>query len=149
MKCDFIKQNRGFSLIELIAVMAIIAVLTGVLLPNYMGARERAKDAQKIQELSTIKNALRLYYNDKQAYPTGTGSTLGAGFSTYLPQISSIGHTYYQVNNGDGFQLCVGVEAMASGADTESQVKCGIGSSNVCNLAVGVTARGVYSVCAN
>ena len=143
------KSRAGFSLIELLAVMAIIAVLTGILLPNYMGARERARDAKKMQELNTIKTALRMYYNDNQNYPAGSGVTLGTGFTGYMPTVLSIGHTYYRINSGDGFQLCAKMESLAGDADTESQVKCGIGSTNVCNLSVGVTAKGIYAICAN
>jgi len=41
-------------------------VLTTVLVMNFVGTRERSRDAQKIQDLNSLKNALRMYYNDNQ-----------------------------------------------------------------------------------
>lgn len=71
-----ITSHPGFTLIELLVVIAIIALMIGIALPNFVGARERARDSKKKQELQQVKNALRLYYNDYQQYP-GTSSSSG------------------------------------------------------------------------
>src|SRR3989304_4722403 len=67
------KMKKGFSLIELLVVITIIAALVAVALPNFLGARQRARDAKKKAELRELKSALRLYYNDFNSYPGGTG----------------------------------------------------------------------------
>lgn len=67
----------GFSLIELLVVIAITAVLTAVALPNFLSARERARDAKKKEEMSEMKNALRMYYNDHQIYPPSASGGIG------------------------------------------------------------------------
>jgi prepilin-type N-terminal cleavage/methylation domain-containing protein len=141
---------KGFTLVELLVSISIIAVLTAILLPNFMGARERARDSAKIQELYAIKNGLRAYYNDVQAYPTGSGVVLdAAGMGQYIPNVSSIGHTYYQTSGGEAFELCVGLEAGAGDEDINSQVKCGIGTTNVCGIAAGIgnTRNNIFVVC--
>lgn len=147
-----IKKN-GFSLIELLVVISIISVLSAVLVSNFMGMRERARDAQKIEDLYAIKNALRLYYNDKQTYPGGVDNSpydlTTEMSSVYMPSISGIGYTYVRTNNGDGFNLCVGLEAGAADDDVNSQVKCGAFNSGVCNLGVGVTMDKFFVVCGN
>lgn len=126
------QQNKlkfGFSLIELLVVISIIGVLSAVLVANFMGARERARDAQKIQDLTSLKNALRMYYNDNQTYPIGVNCTscltsfLGA---SYMPSISEVGYTYSQTDSGDGFWAIVGLEAGAGDEDINSQTKCGL-----------------------
>jgi general secretion pathway protein G len=66
---DTYMKQKGFSLIELLVAIAIIAVLMALAVPNYLGARERARDSKKKSELSQLKTALRLYYNDYQRYP--------------------------------------------------------------------------------
>lgn len=143
-------MKRAFTLVELLVSISIIAVLSAILLPNFMGARERARDAAKIQELFALKNGLRAYYNDIQAYPTGTGVVLNAaGMSQYVPGVSSIGHTYYQTNRGDGFNLCVGLEAGAGDDDINSQIKCGIGTTGVCGRGIGVSTDKLYVICGN
>src|SRR5260221_5566566 len=61
--------KRGFTLIELLVVIAIIAILVAFVVSNFLGARQRAKDAKKKVELQQLKSALRLYYNDYSLYP--------------------------------------------------------------------------------
>lgn len=67
-------NKRGFTLIELLVAIAIIASILAAAIPNFLGARERAKDAKKKAELNQVKAALRLYYNDYQKYPADGGS---------------------------------------------------------------------------
>ncbi len=125
------RQNEGFSLVELLVVISIIGVLSAVLMANFMGARERARDAQKIQDLYAIKNALRMYYNDNQSYPIGPSLdilTVGASYVTSLVGVS--GYTYTQTSSGDGFVLKVGLEAGAGNEDIDSQLKCGVGATD-------------------
>lgn len=141
--------KRGFTLIELLVAISIIATLTAILLPNFMGARERAKDAQKIMDLESLKNGLRLYYNDNQTYPVGDGVVLGNEMSQYVPDVLQIGHTYYQTKNGDGFNLCVGLESGVGDDDINSQKKCGSDTIGVCGGEIGATVDKVFVVCAN
>lgn len=138
-------NNQGFSLIELLVVISIIGVLSAILIMNLVGARERSRDAQKIQNLNSIKNALRMYYNDYQAYPSPgvsctNGCINGIG-STYLSGISNVGYTYTAAADGNGFILITGLEIGAGDDDVNSQLNCGID--------VGSTKDKVYAVCAN
>lgn len=138
----------GFTLVELLVAIAIIATLSAILLPNFMGAREKAKDAQKIQDMSAMKNALRMYYNDFQAYPTGTETTLGTGFSGYMATDIGFTYDYWQTNSGDGFELCFNLDAGQGDDDVASQLKCGAMTTGTCGLGVGVTVDKLFVVCA-
>lgn len=84
-------KRKGFSLIELLVVITIIAALVGVALPNFLGARQRAKDAKKKAELGQLRNALRLYYNDFNSYPTGTGYYINGCGATGTSQCAHAG----------------------------------------------------------
>jgi prepilin-type N-terminal cleavage/methylation domain-containing protein len=65
--------KKGFTLVELLVVISIIAIIIGVTMSNLVGARSRARDAVRKQNVSELRNALRLYYNDYQTYPTSNG----------------------------------------------------------------------------
>ena len=117
------EKKWGFSLVELLVVISIIAVLTSVLVANFMGMRERARDAQKIQDLNAIKSALRMYYNDKQSYPLTSVSLTTALVPTYIASV--LGSTTY-TSTGDEFKLSIVLETGAGDEDINSQAGCGI-----------------------
>lgn len=142
-------MKRGFTLVELLVTIAIIATLTAILLPNFMGARQKATDSQKIQDMNSIKSALRLYYNDHQAYPgeadnspTENLDTLLSGYMTPV----GIGFTYCRTNIGDGF-LLYSHQDVSQGTDAaDSQTRCGA-TASVCGE-VPSSTNVLYVVCA-
>ncbi len=68
-------NKKGFTLIELLVVIAIIGILSAIGLVSLNGAREKARDAQRKSDLSSIRTALTLYYDDNNSqYPAGNGS---------------------------------------------------------------------------
>jgi len=80
-------NNRGFTLIELLVVIFIIGILAGILLPNFVSSRERARDTRRKHDLAEIKTALRLYYNDNQAYPLAGEVPFGGTWAPYMQQV--------------------------------------------------------------
>jgi len=141
-------KKAGFTLVELLVSIAIIATLTAILLPNFMGARERAKDTQKIQDMAAIKNALRAYYNDYQTYPGDDDDVLDIDIVTTMNdnpkdtvyiQTVGIGYSYYRTNGGDGFNLRAYLDSGQGDDDLNSQTRCGTGTS----------VDKLYVVCAN
>lgn len=73
-----LENQRGFTLIELMIVVAIIAILAGILIPNFTHARAQAQTAACEANLREIATAMELYYADNQVYPTGTATKIGA-----------------------------------------------------------------------
>ncbi len=64
-------NKRGFTLIELMVVVAIIGMLSSVVLSSLNTARGKGRDAQRISDIKQLKTALQLYYEDNgQTYPT-------------------------------------------------------------------------------
>ena len=66
-------RTRGFSLIELLIAVTIIAILTAVGMANFRTASQKARDSRRESELEQIRSALELYRSDS---PTGYPSTL-------------------------------------------------------------------------
>lgn len=164
-------KQKAFSLIELLVVIAIIASIVALAIPNYLGARQRALDVKIKSEMSQLKNALRLYYNDFHGYPPGanpgklsgcgtTGTSLcpctsgGSDFATgaacdnlYMRQMpSGLGSSilYYQTLSGEDFCLRAVLNNQSDPDIAVSQTRCT--KSCGANCSVGSTR---YCACAD
>jgi type II secretion system protein G len=76
------EHERGFTLIELMIVVAIIAILAGILIPNFVNARSQAQTAACESNMRSIATALELYYADNQVYPTAAGAAVAPALFT-------------------------------------------------------------------
>lgn len=141
--------KKGFSILELLIVIAIIGLLVSIAAFGLAGARESARDGRRRSDLESIKSAIELYRADCGRYPASLnfgGSLAGSGTPTrcsasnqymrVLPQDPTSGRSYrYSVNaNGTTYELCAALEqtglpSQACGGSTT----CG---SATCNLRV-------------
>jgi type II secretion system protein G len=72
-------NKKGFTLIELLVVIAIIGLLSTLAVVALGSARQKARDSKRLSDVKQMQNALELYYNDQNAYPTqGTAVSLGS-----------------------------------------------------------------------
>lgn len=69
MSIFFSKQNKGFTLVEILAVCAVIAILATVVYGTLGEARKKARDDERRAELQQIELALRLYKDQYGRYP--------------------------------------------------------------------------------
>jgi prepilin-type N-terminal cleavage/methylation domain-containing protein len=86
-------SKRGFTLIEILIVVAIIGLLASVVLVGLGAFRTRGRDARRIADLRETQNALELYYTKNQRYPA-----LGGGES-WLSLTSSLINAGIGVSN--------------------------------------------------
>jgi type II secretion system protein G len=68
-------NKKGFTLIELMIVIVILGILMGTILPRLSGAQGRARDTGRIADLTTISQAMELYFDDFKRYPGDVTST--------------------------------------------------------------------------
>ena len=66
--------SRGFTLVELLIVIAILAVLATVILPKLNSARDLALEAKARSEIGEVVSAMALLYDDTGEYSNGAGS---------------------------------------------------------------------------
>ncbi len=75
-------MRRGFTLVELLVVMAIIGVLAALGVGNYVSTQAKARDSQRKQDLRQLSNALELYLGDYGRYPFDSGGRIAGCPST-------------------------------------------------------------------
>lgn len=64
-------RRNGFTLIELIVVMAVVALLITIAAPKYIQSLERSKEATLSQTLKVVREAIDKYAADTGRYPDG------------------------------------------------------------------------------
>jgi len=64
-----VMRRFGFTLIELMVVMAIVATLLTLALPRYFGSLDKSKEAVLKENLFQMREAISRYYADKGKYP--------------------------------------------------------------------------------
>lgn len=70
-------RKQGFTLIELLLVIVILGVLLVIGTGTFVSSLQKGRDTTRKANLRAITGALELYFNDKGAYPVGTGSIAG------------------------------------------------------------------------
>ncbi len=67
------RQNKhGFTILELLVSMAIIAILTAVTLATISGIKQKSRDDKRLSDMREIVKALNLYSNNHGRYPTAS-----------------------------------------------------------------------------
>ena len=102
------RKEKGFTLIELMVVIVIIAILAAVAFPNFMGATEKARESAVTSAVKALQTSLEMYAVDNNgSYPsTGTDSDPNAltAISEYLPNRkfpnNPVNNTAYAYDNG-------------------------------------------------
>jgi len=78
-------NNKGITILELVVVLAIIAIVGAILAPNLLGLADRARLRADIQSTIVLQNSLELYRME-------TGNSPGNTIQTVLTRLSSRGY---------------------------------------------------------
>ena len=80
------KQDAGFTLLELMIVMAIIGVLAVVAVPKYSAAIKMAREAVLKEDLHVMRSAIDSYTMDKQKAPQSLDDLIQDGYLKAIPE---------------------------------------------------------------
>jgi general secretion pathway protein G len=79
------KRSEGFTLIELIIVMAVIAILASIAIPRYLASVKSAKEAVLKEDLHVMRDAIDSYTMDKGKAPQSLDDLVQAGYLKAIP----------------------------------------------------------------
>ena len=110
------RSDGGFSLIELMVVVLIIAILIAIAIPTFLGARQRAQDRAAQSNVRNAFTAEKTFYTDGQAY-TETPASLAAvepslNYTNAAASMSASGNVIYiKVFGAPANTVLVGAES--------------------------------------
>jgi general secretion pathway protein G len=138
-------KKDGFTLVELLVAVGVLALLVGISLVAFRGSQAAARDAQRRTELEEIRTALEVYRTDNGSYPGTSGNAEVAGVLHNLlvtpgymasipldPRHTANRYYYYTGDSGVTYGVCARLEL-----DTVQDDTCGVarpcGSAGVCS----------------
>lgn len=86
-------KKRGFTLIELMIVVAIIGILAAIAIPKFADLISKSREGAIKGQLSSVRSAINVYYSDNEGiYPTDTLDVLVPKYIKSIPLIHFTGH---------------------------------------------------------
>lgn len=129
---NFFKNKKGFTLVELVVVIAILGILAGIAIPRFMDATASARGAKVVADMRTVESAVSMYYAKVGTYPANidalvpkylaavpvppTGKMIVEGSETYGAGADVPGATY-------------ALKGATNATNGEVEVICGTGTT--------------------
>jgi general secretion pathway protein G len=93
------KRSAGFTLIELVIVLALIGILVGLGIPTFKNTMRKARETSVKENLHTMRTLINQYYTDKQKYPVSLQTLVDEKYLYIIPvdQLTGSAETWIEV----------------------------------------------------
>jgi prepilin-type N-terminal cleavage/methylation domain-containing protein len=126
------QRQPGFTLIELMVTMAILAIIAAVALPNYTDYLKRGRIPEATSNLQAMKTKMEQWFQDNRTYPSTCGTAAGATqiavptlqyFTITCPVLNANSYTIQAVGGvGGGDQSMAGITYQIDQANSRSTI---------------------------
>jgi general secretion pathway protein G len=144
-----IRSGKGFTLVEILVVVSIIGILTGVIIAGVSSARVKARDARRVADIKQISGAIENYFSSCYSYPSAlTDLESSSSCAAYTPALTSLpqdpqqgDYGYYSDTLGGSgtarrYHLCATLESSAA-----NKGGAGIAKFNLSDVCDGTSAN--------
>lgn len=121
------RSPRGFTLIEIIIVFALIGILVGLALPRYGHSRRRAQEAVLKEDLFQLRNLINQYYTDKGKYPASLRTLVEEAYLRMIPidPMTGSADTWQEIRDTPSYEEMVpnmefGIVDLCSGSQAKA-----------------------------
>ena len=117
--------ERGFTLLELMVVMAVMLILAAIAVPSYLSSVKKAKEAVLKEDLHTLRSAIDSYTADKAKAPQSLDDLVQAGYLKTIPKDPITSRTDTWITGQSGSLTTIdetdpGIDDVHSGAQETS-----------------------------
>jgi len=141
------RRRRGFSLIELMTVMAVIGLLAALGIPRYREMKRRAYYANVVSDFNTVRIAAYNYFAENATYPPdGSPGVPPASLVSYLPRNFAFTNANYTLDYdvwpspGNPTQLVIGITVTSSDQTLVNMI-----ARNIQNGGIGINVGSGYT----
>lgn len=146
-------MKKGFTIVEMIAVIAILAILSAIGLQTFSSAQRKGRDARRKSDVELIRGALEQFRSNNSTYPNYSTGPLPASIcdvlpcnttNTYLQTVPSDPlppqHYWYYRNSPNDYYLCTLLTTPPTPVSNCGAVACdcsSAGGAQACNYCLG------------
>jgi general secretion pathway protein G len=113
------REERGFTLIELMIIVTIVGILVTMAVPSFRQSVVRAREAVLIRDLFTVRDLLDQHRGDKGRYPASLRDLVASGYLRAVPQdpftrSSTTWQEIYEATEGGVFDVHSGSDLVGA-----------------------------------